>query len=263
MGKIIAVANQKGGVAKTTTAKNMVGGLVKAGKKVLAVDLDDSAGLTKAFGIAPDKETGTICDVFEKGLLGEDCPTNLGIYRHKEGIDILAGSNELLDYEPRLISAYQREVILRNFIYPLKEKYDYIFLDCPGSLGIITINALFAADAVIIPVAAQFLSVEAMQNLFITIAKVRKYNGTKTKPEIAGILFTMVRTNVRNGKKIMEELYKSYGENLPFFKTVITLSEKLSEADMARESIFSYAPNSHSAMQHQDLVNEFLELEDK
>lgn len=263
MGKIIAVANEKGGVAKTTTTKNLSIGVARAGKAVLVIDLDTSASITKALGVVPDKSVGTICEVFEKGIQGEDYPEGFGIIHHDEGIDIIASTSELKEYEVRLISAYQREVILRNFLYSIREKYDYIFLDCPGDLGILVTNALFCADSVIIPVAPQFLSVESMQNLFVTISKIRRFNGTHTKPEIMGVLFTMVRTNVKNGKRIMAELRKSYGNSVPFFNTIIPLAEKLPEADLARESIYKYAPNSASAMLNQDLVNEFLEIENK
>jgi len=261
MGKIIAVTNEKGGVAKTTTTKNFAVGLARAGKKVLAVDLDPSASLTKSLGVVPDNNVGTICGVFDKGIRGDDYPENYGIIQHKEGIDIIASTSELNEYEIRLISACQREVILRNFLYTLKDKYDYIVLDCAANLGIIVTNALFCADAVIIPVVPQFLSVESMQNLFVTISRIRKFNGTNTKPEIMGVLFTKVRANTNNAKNIMASLRSSYGDNIPVFNTVITMAENLSEADLARESIFTYAPNSSSAMMHQDLVSEFLEIE--
>lgn len=261
MGKIIACINEKGGVAKTTTVKNLSIGLARKGKKVLAVDLDPSANLTMSLGMdVPQEGEGEICHILDRMIECEDVPAGYGIQPQEEGIDIITSSSHLHSVESRLETAMQREVMLRNYLYPMKEKYDYIILDCPAGLGIFAVNALFAADALIIPLSPQFLSVGAVQNLFKMVSMVRKMNGTNRKPEVLGILFTMVRTSTCNDKKIMEEIRSSYG--IRVFRTYITLAAKIPESDLARKSIFAHAKNSSAAMIFNDLVEEVMSLED-
>ena len=239
MGRIIASLNEKGGVAKTTTVKNLSIALAMLGKKVLVVDLDPSANLTKALGIEEDMINESICDVFDKGMEGEDVSNDFAIIKHEEGIDVIASVNDLHDYEIKLALAFQRETLLRSFLMALKSEYDYIFLDCPGGLGLLTINALFAADAVIIPVAPQYLSVESMQVLFKRIYQIRKLNGTGKKPELIGILFTMVRINTNNDKQIMASLREAYEKvNVPIFEATIPQNVKIPESDSYGLSIY-------------------------
>lgn len=264
MGKIIACVNEKGGVAKTTTIKNVSIGLVNKGKKVLVVDLDPSANLTKILGLVPEDGVGTICEIFKRSIQFEEIPKGFGIVSQEEGLDVITSSSHLHVYETQLVSAMQREIKLRNYLYPLREDYDYIFLDCPAGLGIFVTNALFCADSLIIPLQPHFSAVEAMQNLFKQIAQVRMMNGTNTKPEILGALFTLVRTNTNNDKKIMETLRKSYSNNhVRLFKTFIPMAAKIPESDLARKSIYSYAPNSTASMIYTDLVNEILSIEEE
>lgn len=262
MGKIIACVNEKGGVAKTTTIKNLAIGLAMKGKKVLAVDLDPSANLTTALGIMVGENQKTILDIFKLAKDCEDIPQGYGIFEHEEGIDVICSVKELHSFENELISAIQREVVLRRFLVTLKENYDYIFIDCPAGLGIFVTNALFASDAVIIPVQPQFLGVGAMQNLFAYINQVRKLNGTGVKPEIFGILFTMVRSNTNNDRDVMSYLRDAYHEkNIPVFETYIPNSVRISESDGEGQSIFKYACKTSSAMVYGDLVNEFIRFE--
>jgi chromosome partitioning protein len=155
----------------------------------------------------------------------------------------------------------QREIVLRNYLYPLKDEYDYILIDCPAGLGIFVTNALFSADSLIIPLQPHYSAVEAMQNLFKLIAMVRRMNGTNVKPEVLGVLFTLVRTNTNNDRNIMEELRKSYSGHVRVFDTYIPLAAKIPDSDLARQSIFSYAQNSSAAMIYSDLVNEILSIE--
>lgn len=261
MGKIIACLNEKGGVAKTTTNKNLSIGLAMEGKKVLVIDLDPSANLTKCLGLYPENETGAICDILEKTMNCEDIPEGYGIVEYEEGIDVITSSIYMHAVESKLNAAFQREIVLRRYVSTIKEKYDYIFLDCPAGLGIFTSNALFCADSLIIPLQAHFLAVEAVQNLFVNISKVRKLNGTNRKPEIMGVLFAMVRTNTNNDRNIMENLRTSYSKGVRFFDTYIPLSAKIPESDVARMSIYKYAGNTTASMIYKDLVNEFLKLE--
>ena len=203
MSKIIACVNEQGGVAKTTTIKNLAIGLAARGKKVLAIDLDPSANLTTALGIHVTKEQKTILDIFKLSKDCEDVPEGYAIMQHEEGIDVICSVKELHAFESELICAIQREIVLRRYLISIKDDYDYIFIDCPAGLGIYVTNALFCADSVIIPVQPQFLGVGAMQNLFSYINQVRKLNGTLVKPEVLGILFTMVRINTNNDRDVM------------------------------------------------------------
>ena len=143
----------------------------------------------------------------------------------------------------------------------MRDNYDYIFIDCPAGLGIFVSNALFCADSVLVPVQPQYLGVEAMQNLFVEINKVRKLNGTGRKPDLMGILFTMVRPNTNNDRRVMEELRKTNSSTY-IFSTYIPLGAKIPESDLARESIYKYEPNSTAALNYSDLVDEFLSLEE-
>ena len=261
MGKIIAGLNEKGGVAKTNTIKNLSIGLARKGKKVLVVDIDPSANLTKALGVVvPNGEVGAICNILEKVMECEDIPKGYGIVHQDEGIDVISSSDYLHTVESKIMISMQREIVLRKYIYDYKDDYDYIFLDCPAGIGIFSTNALFCADSVIIPMAPQYLSVESVQNIFKMIAQVRKMNGTNKKPEVLGAVFTMVR-NINNDRKIMEEVRLSYGKGVPLFNTYIPLAAKISEADTARKSIYAHAKNSSSAMVYEDLVEEFLLLD--
>ena len=151
MGKVIACVNEKGGVAKTTTIKNLSVGIAMKGYKVLVVDLDPSANLTKCLGLSQSGEEGTICEIIGAYIECEDVPEGFGIVKSEEGIDVITSSNALHCYESKLAAAYQREVVLRRYINTIKDKYDFIFLDCPAGLGIFVDNALFAADSIIIP----------------------------------------------------------------------------------------------------------------
>lgn len=262
MGKIIACVNEKGGVAKTTTMKNLSIGIASKGKKVLVIDLDPSANFTKCLGLDSDAAEGTICEIIGRTIDCEDIPKDFGIVHSEENIDVITSSNALHFYETKLAQAYQREVVLRRYLTPIKDNYDYIFLDCPAGLGIFVDNALFAADSIIIPTEANFLDIEAMQNLFAKIAMVRKLNGTGRKPEIMGIVFTSVRLSTNNNKHIMENLRDNYKGKINIFNSYISLNSKIPESDLARQSIFKYAKNCTAALNYMDLVNEFLRMED-
>lgn len=261
MGKVIACVNEKGGVAKTTTIKNIAVGLTMHGKKVLVIDLDPSANLTKSFGVKVSE--GSICEILDLAIACEDIPADIGIISQEEGIDMITSSKELHDYEAKLSSAYQREVVLRRYVSIIKENYDYVLIDCPAGLGIFVTNALFCADSLIIPVEPQYLAAAAMQNLFAVVALVRKLNGTDRKPDILGCLFTKVRTNTNNDKNVMQLLKGSSSSSVRYFDTYIPHTVKFSESDAATQSIFKYAQNSSAAMIYADLVDEILALEEE
>lgn len=266
MSRIIACVNEKGGVAKTTTIKNLSVGLAAHGKKVLAIDLDASTNLSTSLGIQiVPGETITILNGLEKVMNMEDVPEDYGIIHHEEGIDIIPSTRDLHKFETSLIAADHREIILREFLSNYKDKYDYIFLDCPAGLGIYVSNALYCADSIIIPVQPQFLGFGAMQNLLVRIKTVWRFNGSNNtirKPDIMGILYTMVKPNTNNDKMIMDgidELVKT--NNINIFETYIPNSVRFSESDGEMQSIFKFAPKSTSAAIYEQLVNEFLMIE--
>lgn len=257
MSKIIACVNEKGGVAKTTTIKNLSIGLATKGKKVLAVDLDESANLTTSLGIQLNGEK-TILDILKLSKECEDIPEGFGIYHHTEGIDVIPSTKALHEFESELICTMQREIVLRRYLMGVKDNYDYILIDCPGGLGIYVTNALFSADSVLIPVQPQFLGAGAMQNIFGEITKVRKMNGTNVKPEIEGILFTMVRINTNNDKGLIEYFKQSYEGKIKIFNTIIPNSVRFSESDGEGMSIYKHCPNTSASLVYTDLVEEFL-----
>ena len=271
MGKIIAILNEKGGVAKTTTTKNLAVALAMYGKKVLAVDLDSSASLTTSLGVDDTMYQHSICDVFDRIIAIEDIPKDFAIIHQEEKIDLIPSEYRLREYDAKINAASQREHLL---IDEIKDDYDYIFLDCPGGTGIITTNALLAADGLIIPTSANFLAIEAMQGMFRRISQIRKMNARTygkeygAKPELIGILFSMIRVNTNQDKENMAILRETYAQNnVPIFETFIPLYIKFSESDEAGESIFKYAKNTGASSIFMDFVNEFLyregSLEDK
>lgn len=282
MSKVIACVNEKGGVAKTTTVKNLAIGLAGKGKKVLVIDLDPSKNLTTSLGFLQNNEPTimditvgnvallkdqvqnnepTIMDILRAEKDCEDIPEDYAIMHQEEGIDVICSTTELHAFENELMYAMQREIILRKYVLTVKDKYDYVFIDCPAGLGIYVTNALFCADEVLIPVQPQFLGAEAMQNLFVYLNQIRKLNGTRTKPEILGILFTMVRINTNNDKDLMAFFSKNYKDKINIFDTYIPHSVRFSESDGEGQSIFKYAPKTSSAMVFGDFVNEFLKTE--
>ena len=196
MCKIIAVANQKGGVGKTTTTSNLGIGLAKQGKKVLLLDADAQGSLTASLGFTePDKLEVTLANVLEKVINDEEIEADYGILKHDEGIDLMPGNIELSGLEVSLVNVMSRELVLRSYIGYIKNRYDYILIDCTPSLGMITINALACADSILIPVQAAYLPVKGLEQLIKTIGKVKRQINPALK--IAGILLTMVdaRTN--------------------------------------------------------------------
>ena len=180
MSKVIACVNEKGGVAKTTTVKNLAIGLAGKGKKVLVIDLDPSKNLTTSLGLFLQNNEPTIMDILRAEKDCEDIPEDYAIMHQEEGIDVICSTTELHAFENELMYAMQREITLRKYVLTVKDKYDYVFIDCPAGLGIYVTNALFCADEVLIPVQPQFLGAGAMQNLFGYLNQIRKLNGTRT-----------------------------------------------------------------------------------
>jgi chromosome partitioning protein len=217
MSKVISVVNQKGGVGKTTTTVNLGIGLARAGKKVLLIDADPQGSMTVSLGYdEPDELDITLASIMGAIINEEEIPENYGIIHHQEGIDFLPGNIELSGLEVSLVNVMSRETLLRGYIEMVRDKYDYILIDCMSSLGMVTINALAASDSVVIPVQAAYLPVKGLQQLIRTIFKVKRQLNRKLK--IEGILLTMVDLRTNHAKDIAVKVREAYGANVNIFE---------------------------------------------
>lgn len=254
---VIAVVNQKGGTGKTTTCENLGVGIVKTGKKVLLVDTDPQASLTISLGFPnPDDLYPTISTLMMKVMQDEELKPMEGVLHHKEGVDLIPSNIELSGLEVSLVNAMSRETILKQYIDTVKKEYDYVLLDCMPSLGMLTINALAAADNVLIPVQAQYLPAKGLEQLLQTINKVRKQINPKLK--IEGILLTMVDSRTNYAKDISALIRETYGNKLKVFKTDIPRSVRAEEISAEGKSIFEHDPKGKVAEAYRSLTKEVL-----
>lgn len=266
MGKIIAGINEKGGVSKTTTMKNLSIGLARRGEKVLVIDLDPSAMLTKVLGMFDGDAEDTIVEIIQKTIDCEELPEKFGIRHYEEGIDVIISKPKLHVCEDLLASAFQREIVLRRYLATVQDSYDYIFVDCPAGIGILSTNVLFCADGLIIPLEPNFADIEALKNLFPVIGKVRKLQGAIRKPDILGVLFTKVRDGTKNHRQNICECREKYADSgIYIFDTVVPLSTRLPESDKKEMSIYHYSekkPEARKDMAVFDLlIDEILKRE--
>ncbi|MCM1182820.1 MAG: AAA family ATPase [Roseburia sp.] len=262
MSRIIAIANQKGGVGKTTTTINLGVGLSKTGKKVCLIDLDPQGNTTQGLGYNPDDIEVTISTIFDR-VISRDYifGSDYGVLHHKEGIDVVPSNIELSAMEMKLISIYiGREKILSTYLEMIKQQYDYILIDCKPSLDIITLNALTAADSVLIPVQAQYYSAKGLEQLLSTINQVVT-GGINTRLKVDGILFTLANDRTCNFKQVSEIIRNAYGQNIYIYTNYIPRSVKAEEAPTAGVSIYEYDGGGAVAEAYGRFTDEFLQEE--
>lgn len=258
----MAVVNQKGGTGKTTTCENLGIGLAREGKKVLLVDTDPQASLTISMGNPrPDELDVTLSDLMKKVM--EEKPIEPGeeILSHGEGVDLLPANIELSGLEVSLVNSMSRETILKQYLDSVKDRYDYVLLDCMPSLGMLTINALAASNEVLIPVQAQYLSAKGLEQLLQTISKVRRQINPRLK--IEGILLTMVDSRTNYAKEISALIRDTYGRKIKVFETDIPHSVRVAEISAEGKSIFLHDPKGKVADAYRALTKEVLENAEK
>lgn len=257
MAKVIAITNQKGGVGKTTTTASIGIGLARAGKKVLLIDGDPQGDLTKCMGVEePDELTDTLTEVMTKTVNGEDVDTDYAIIHHQEGVDLLPSNIELSGMDISLVTVMNREHVLEMYVDSQRDNYDYILIDCMPSLGTLTVNALTAADSVIIPVEASFLPEKGLEQLLKTIGRVKKMLNRKL--EIEGILITMVDKRTRYSKAVSDTIREAYGDQLRVFAAEIPRSVRTAEMPAVGVSIYTYDPNGSATKAYETVVKEVL-----
>lgn len=259
MSKIIAIANQKGGVGKTTTAINLGIGMVRRKNRVLLVDLDPQGNATQGLGFDADALDVTITTMLRK-MIAKDYTftTKCGIVKHSEGIDLMPANIELSVLETELISLlFGRERLLKNYLDMIKDEYDYIIIDCMPSLNLTAINAFVAANEILIPLHAQYYSVRGLEQLLQTISSV-KSNGLNDSLEIAGILYTCVNDKTTSFQGIRQIIDNAYGENIRIFENYIPRSVRAEEAPSYGKSIYEYDKTGRVTQAYQSFTEEFL-----
>ena len=254
--EIIAIANQKGGVGKTTTTFNLGVALAQEGKRVLLVDADPQGDLTTYMGVHDTDNIPTLASLMECYIQDRNIDTDSAIIHHKENIDLLPTNLDLSAMEISLVTAMSREYTIKNCLKSIKDKYDYILIDCMPSLGMITINALASADKVIIPVQTQFLAAKGMGHLLKTVAKVKRSINPNLK--IGGILLTLVDKRTKLSKETKQLLEENYGNIVKIYNTQIPSAVKVAESTSSGKSIFSYDKNSKVTSAYKEFGKEIL-----
>lgn len=251
MGKIIAIANQKGGVGKTTTAVNLSACVAALGKKVLVVDIDPQGNTTSGLGVYAENMENTIYDVLVNGMAPKDAITEVPYF----SMHILGSDISLAGAEIELVGVDKREFLLRNALEELKDDYDFIFIDSPPSLGLITLNGLAAADAVVVPVQCEYYALEGIAQLTKTVNMVKK--ALNPDLEIEGVVMTMFDGRTNLSLQVVEEVKKYFGTKV--YRTLIPRNVRLSEAPSFGEPIIVFDKTATGAAAYEKLAKEFID----
>ncbi|OMF87684.1 AAA family ATPase [Paenibacillus sp. FSL R7-0337] len=253
MSKIIAIANQKGGVGKTTTSVNLGASMATLGKRVLLVDIDPQGNTTSGVGVNKADVENCIYDI----LINEVDPQETIQETRIEGLHIIPATIQLAGAEIELVSTISRELKLKKALNAVKANYDYIIIDCPPSLGILTINSLTAADSVIIPIQCEYYALEGLSQLLNTVRLVQKNLNPHLK--IEGVLLTMLDARTNLGIQVIEEVKKYFQEKV--YRTIIPRNVRLSEAPSHGQSIITYDSRSKGAEVYLELAKEVISYE--
>ena len=253
--KVIAVTNQKGGVGKTTTAINLAAYVAQSGRRVLLVDFDPQGNATSGYGIEKNQLETSCYDV----LMGDVAAEQVIIPTVISNLSILPSNIDLAAAETDLVNMPSRESALKRALDPIKDNYDYIFIDCPPSLGLLTLNALVASDSVIIPIQSEFFALEGLSQLMNTVKIVRQRLNAQLN--VNGVILTMYDTRTIMSKQVTDEIYKYFGEKI--YTVPVPRNIKLVESPSFGVPIAVHAPSSSGAVAYEALAKQFLEREEK